>query len=146
VAFVESAPKDWFEFTNQSDCELKDIELTIDLSASAGKLIFDTTETGEGVEVFQPFEVREGSITLAGSVGDGDRSLAIAIGSLLPGQSASFTIDVDDTLKNSELGMIRVSDSEIVGGQVVLKTTNGNTANGTFDNTGKLELQSPQCS
>jgi len=147
ISFNESAPKDWFEFTNQSQCDIKTIKAVIDLDNSAGKLIFDTTEQGDGVEVFQPFEIREGNISLTSSksVSDGDKSLAITIKNLAPGQSASFTIDVDDTLTNSELGMIRVTDAEISGGEVSLETSDGQVTKGKFDGTGRLQLPAPIC-
>ena len=64
VNFVESAPKDRFVIENTGECEFENLVVEIDLSGSAGGLIFDTTATGAGVEVFQPFEVR-GSVAFA---------------------------------------------------------------------------------
>ncbi|NEQ55361.1 MAG: hypothetical protein F6K11_35460, partial [Leptolyngbya sp. SIO3F4] len=109
VEFIESAPKDRFVITNMGSCTLTGLTLELDLSQSAGKLIFDTTATGAGVEVFQPFEVEAGDIVPLGGVNDGDSKLALQIVSLAPGNRASFTIDVDDTLPRSELGQIRVA-------------------------------------
>jgi len=147
VSFNESAPKDWFEFTNNGSCAIESLEVQIDLSNSAGKLIFDTTATGEGVEVFQPFEVRSGDISLIDqkAVSDGDRSLLILIKNLGAGEAASFTIDVDDTLTNSDLGNIRVSDAEIFGGEITMSTLDGQIVQGSFDDNGKLSLRSPKC-
>lgn len=116
VSFIEGAPTDRFVITNRGPCPLGEIALELDLSASAGGLIFDTLATGAGVEVFQPFEVEAGDIVpLADGVSDGDSSLSLRIGSLGAGDRASFTIDVDDTLPSSELGQIRVAGSEISG-------------------------------
>ena len=122
VRFNESAPKDIFTLENLSECNFSDVMLEIDLSNSAGKLIFDTTATGAGVQVFQPFEVRHGSITLtsAAEVRDGESALSVRIDQVNAGNSVSFTIDVDDTLPRGELGNIRVSGSEIEGGAVYL--------------------------
>ena len=64
IKFTESAPKDRFVIENTSKCDLNNMTLEIDLSQSAGRLIFDTTATGAGVEVFQPFEVTEGASLL----------------------------------------------------------------------------------
>ncbi len=115
VDFTESAPKDRFTIKNTGSCTLQDLTLIIDLSNSAGKLIFDTTASGAGVEVFQPFEVQEGDIQLisALAVNDGDTGLSLRIPKLLAGNTVSFTIDVDDTLPQSELGKIRVTGAEI---------------------------------
>ena len=147
VKFVESAPKDWFSITNNSDCGLMDIKVTVDLSNSVGQLIFDTTGSGAGVEVFQPFEVREGSITLDSGydVVDGDRMLMLNIGVLNPGDTASFTIDVDDTRPRSELGQTRVSSSEIDQARVSVMVGDGQPAEAVFDATSQAEVLLGSC-
>ncbi len=147
VTFNESAPKDWFEISNQSQCELESLQLSIHLEDSKGRLIFDTRERGQGLEVFQPFEVREGSISLESgqTVDDGDTSLTITVQRLSPGNSASFTIDVDDRLSVSELGNIRVSDAEIAGGIVILETAAGETSEAKFNNQGNTLLMISPC-
>lgn len=148
VAFFESAPKDRFVVTNTGACGLKDLVLKIDLAPSGGRLIFDTTATGAGVEVFQPFEVREGGIALISTAGvqDGDAGLALSIDSLPPGASVSFTIDVDDTLPESELGKIRVSGSEIKGGLVEISSAEQTPATGVFASDSKAIVSLPPCS
>jgi len=147
IAFVESAPKDWFSLTNAGECVLEKISMTVDLSSTAGKLIFDTTSAGEGVEVFQPFETREGNVQLtsAKTVLDGENRLAVFVDALAPGQSVSFTIDVDDTLPKSELGNIRVSDSEMVGGVVSLTVGDQPDVTGAFNSQALITLPSPDC-
>jgi len=147
VRFVESAPKDWFSLTNDSNCFMKEFTMEVDLSNTLGKLIFDTTAAGAGVEVFQPFEQREGDIRLSATakVPDGENMLSLLINNLGPGQSVSFTIDVDDTLPNSKLGNIRVSDSEIAGGTVRLKIGAETDIVGTFDTNARISLPSPGC-
>jgi len=121
--------------------------MNIDLTRSAGKLIFDTTASGAGVEVFQPFEVRSGEIELISGdkVVDGDRTLAVLIASLKSGESASFTIDVDDTMTNSELGMIRVSKSEISGSEVLVSIGGGQAKVGVLNQRGELTLDQANC-
>lgn len=145
VRFTESAPKDIFTVKNLGKCDLKEVLLEIDLTESAGQLIFDTTATGAGVEVFQPFEVRQGKMTLtsADNVQDGDTALALRIDQIAAGATVSFTIDVDDTLAKGELGNIRVSGSEIQGGSVRITSVNDDKAVATFGNTSKalIELQ-----
>lgn len=147
VRFVESAPKDWFSLTNNGECTLEQLTMEVDLSKTIGKLIFDTTSAGEGVEVFQPFEKREGDIELASAtkIADGENKLSVLIKNLTPGQSVSFTIDVDDTLTKSELGNIRVSDSEIAGGTVSLKIGTSAEIMGSFDSNAEITLPSPEC-
>lgn len=148
IKFVESAPKDWFSLTNTGTCTFEQLTMQVDLSQTAGKLIFDTTSTGAGVEVFQPFEVRQGNIQLISTKGvlDGDTHLTVSIKNLEPGESASFTIDVDDTLPKSELGMIRVSDSEMSGGRINIENPKDSTTySGTFDTSGVITLPVAGC-
>lgn len=136
ITFRESAPKDSFIITNTSECTANNLIVNIDLSNSAGKLIFDTTAQGAGVEVFQPFEVKQGDITLAtATIKDGQSKLSITINNLEPQGTASFTIDVDDTLKQSRLGNIRVANSEIMGGEVQAILSSANTSTSTSDKT-----------
>ena len=117
VTFDEGAPKDRFTILNADRCPLDDASVTIDLSGSAGKLIFDVTGTGAGIEVFQPFEAVTGASALSSlpRVRDGDSAVTLAIHRLAPGDRIAFTIDVDDT--TSGYG-IMVSGSEIDGATV----------------------------
>lgn len=146
VRFNESAPKDIFSFNNLGQCDLNDVLLEIDLSESAGRLIFDTTASGEGVEVFQPFEVRQGKMVLTSSskVADGDTTLSVRIDQFKSGETVSFTIDVDDTLLKSELGNIRVSGSEIEGGVVKLQVGSDASQSAVFENKATALLQLPE--
>lgn len=147
VDFREGAPKDRFTITYTGECELNEVVLNIDLSGTDGKLIFDTTAAGAGVEVFQPFEVTKGSVELLSNqtVSDGDKALSLGIAKLGSGESISFTIDVDDTLKNSELGNIRVSNSEIKGGTVQIQVGENISASAVFGSNSKAETSPLAC-
>ena len=147
VSFKDGAPKDKFELKNTSQCNVQSIELTIDLSKSLGRLIFDTTASGKGVEVFQPFEVVIGQIkqNKDSQVSDGGEKLSLEIKEIEPNGFASFTIDVDDTLTTSELGNIRVTDNEIAGALVMIDIKGKGTVTATFDENGKALLIMPKC-
>ncbi|REG82127.1 aggregation factor core [Marinomonas pollencensis] len=147
VRFVESAPKDRFVLTNTSQCEMENITANIDLANSTGKLIFDTTATGAGVDVFQPFEAGDGNIQLTNGsqVNDGATKLSIKIAKLQANEATHFTIDVDDTLKQSEWGNIRVSGSEIENATIEITSKDNATLKGTFDNQGKTTLAFTHC-
>lgn len=147
IRFIESAPKDKFLIQNNSTCNLNTFTLTVDLSDSMGKLIFDTTEAGAGVEVFQPFEIIEGDIQLVSSdaVNDGDKTLTIRIDELNANASAGFSIDLDDTLVNSALGMIRVTDAEIENAIIRIVTPNEEVLSTTFDTTSTASLSVKDC-
>ncbi len=147
VRFIEGAPKDRFTVRNAGTCDPGPFELVIDLSPSAAGLVFDTTGRGAGVEVYQPFEVAEGRLTLTSGtrVRDGDDRLSVHVPGLAPGERVAFTIDVDDTLPASELGQIRVSSSEIAGGIAHVTAGDAVKVSGTFDRTGRMVLDAPGC-
>ena len=131
VRFIEGAPTDRFEIINATGCETGALELRIDLTGSAGGLIFDTTATGAGVSVFQPFRVAEGPLTLAsGTVKDGDRVLVLSLAGLRAGERAAFTIDVDDTLVASD--QTRVSAGEMAGARIGALIGGSDAAQATF--------------
>lgn len=148
VRFIESAPKDRFVIANTGACELTDLIIDIDLLKTRGKLVFDTTAGGAGVEVFQPFEPNKGDVSLLSSdfVKDGDTSLSVKIVNLPVDQTVSFTIDVDDTLENGELGNIRVTGSEMQGGTVTLKNENIDNEKVVFDVNSLAVFESNLCS
>ena len=120
--FVESAPRDSFVFSNQSNELWNIISIRIDMNESAGNLLFDTLDGGDGVEVYQPFEVSsrygasgEAKLSFIPTLADGDQDITLNFSQFPPESKFSFTIDVDDQLTESELGQIRVSGGEISG-------------------------------
>ena len=147
IQFRESAPKDRFMIKNTGGCSLADVRMDIDLSKSRGKLIFDTTATGAGVDVFQPFEAGDAAIAQldAKGVQDGDSMLAVGVSEIGPGATVTFTIDVDDTLEKSDLGNIRVAGSEIEGGQVKVLLPAGEPMIATFSSSSKAVVVMPDC-
>lgn len=147
VNFIESAPKDRFVFKNEGSCSYESLHVEIDLTESAGRLIFDTTDSGAGVEVFQPFEVRDGEIRLVSTdqVRDGEQVLTVEIKNLTPDSTASFTIDLDDTLPKSELGQIRVSGAEIMNGLVSVSYKEQPVLSAKFGADSAAVVTSPEC-
>jgi len=142
VEFDEGAPVDRFTITNAGACTLSGATVTIDLVESAGRLIFDVTESGAGIEVFQPFRVVAGGdlLTKLPTVSDGDTTVSLGLRSLGPNERVAFTIDVDDT--TSGYG-IMVSGSEITGAMVRIEADESR-AEGRFgtDSTARIALAS----
>ena len=147
IRFVEGAPKDSFEIVNSGGCPTGPVVVVVDLTETAGKLIFDTTETGAGVEVYQPFELVRGQdiVDAATIPTDGARSVTLTFSTIAPKQSAKFTIDVDDTLTFSDLGQIRVSGAEIEGGRVAVSVDGAPERLGFFDGTGRASVPLATC-
>ena len=142
--FIEGAPKDTFRLQAGSvACIDGPVSVQFDLTGSAGKLIFDVTEAGAGVEVFQPFELVAGGDRVVGAsdVVDGDMTLRVDLSSLPAGAELTFTIDVDDTIGARE---ITVGRSEIVGATVTL-SAGGVDITGVFDETATAVVDWPNC-
>ena len=144
VRFIEGAPKDRFEITSTSECLTGPVTVAINLEGSAGGLIFDITDQGAGVEVFQPFELTAGGalVATAPTVVDGDTALELGLSALPMGQTVAFTLDVDDTGGARE---ITVSGAEIAGATVVLKTSDA-TQSAVFDDNARAQISQSSCS
>lgn len=143
VQFIEGAPKDRFVITNVSDCALIAGQFKIDFTTSNAGLIFDVTDSGAGVEVFQPFEVTAGvqNLVTQPSILDGDQRAILDISGLGMNESIAFTIDVDDT---NGTRAITVADSEI-SGTAYSFSTGGNTYTVVVDAEAKVTLPTPDC-
>ncbi|WP_298934647.1 aggregation factor core [uncultured Ruegeria sp.] len=143
VRFIEGAPKDQFVFKNLGSCDLEASILSLDLAGSSGRLIFDVSGTGAGVEVFQPFELIDGADALRElpSVVDGQTSVELQIVSLKVGDIIAFTIDVDDTIGQRE---ITVSGTEIVGAQVFYEK-DGQSSAAVFSSEAQTMVTIPDC-
>ena len=154
--FIESAPRDSFVFSNQSNKAWNIVTIQIDMDQSVGKLIFDTIDGGDGVEVYQPFRVSESHGASGGAKlrsmptpSDGDQNIVLNFSHFPQESSFSFTIDVDDQLTESELGQIRVSDGEIAGS--VLSVTidvpgaENVTLKGIYNNNSSVRITSNDC-
>jgi hypothetical protein len=117
LVFLESAPRDRFEIRNDSSLGQRVQRVTLDLAGSAGRLIFDTTEGGAGVNVFQPFRVESGDAQLDKTpvVQDGSERLDLVFTRFESGERFAFSIDVDDRLTSSDLGQIRIAGAELKG-------------------------------
>ncbi len=143
IRFIEGAPKDRFVLTNVGACKVEASTVKIDLSQSAGRLIFDVTGQGAGVEVFQPLEFVKGADALRQlpSVVDGQNSIELEIASLAAGDQLAFTIDVDDTIGQRE---ITVSGSEIEGATVSF-TDADETSSATFSSDALVNVTTKDC-
>lgn len=143
--FVESAPKDRFEFTNAGACALADVEVVVDVSGAAGGVYFDTTASGAGVEVFQPLRMEKGAVTLASApVRDGDTAFTVRIGALEAGEQAVVSVDVDDRQASGALGQIRVAGSEMAGATIRV-TVDGKTASAALGGDNRARIAAGDC-
>lgn len=143
VTFIEGAPKDRFKIENTSTCPVTDASILIDLAPSQGGLVFDVTAAGQGVEVFQPFEITQGAASLANapSVVDGQTQVQLDILTLAPSDAIALTIDVDDTLGQRA---ITVAGSEIQGATATY--TQGATAvSATMTSGAEAVIAAPKC-
>ncbi|MEO0543893.1 MAG: aggregation factor core [Pseudomonadota bacterium] len=143
MEFIEGAPKDRFTIVNAGACPLGGTKISIDLKGSAAGLVFDVSSEGAGVEVFQPFELTSGGgfVVAQPNVSDGDQELEIQLSQFLPGETVSFTIDVDDTVSNRQ---ITVSNAEIFGASFTVTTDTGR-ASGEFAGDARASARLSTC-
>lgn len=143
VRFIEGAPKDRFQIENAGNCPIVNTALQLDLSTSKAGLIFDVSPAGEGVEVFQPFEIVAGADALGAlnPVDDGQSDVTLQITELAPAGIIAFTIDVDDTLGTRA---ITVSGAEIEGATVRLED-DGVGHSAEFSKNAIANLTRPRC-
>lgn len=141
--FIEGAPTDRFEFTATSSCIEGPATLVLDLTGSAGKLIFDVTASGRGVEVFQPLTLTSGGglVSQMSNIEDGGRQLALTLNAWPQGAPVAFTLDLDDTLGGRE---ITVSGAEIAGATLSF-TQAERTSRARFDKTARAQLPQTPC-
>lgn len=144
VNFYEGAPKDRIQIVNTGACAISASSVAIDLSQSLGGLIFDVTASGQGVEVFQPFEIVQGGQALARipAVLDGQKRIELEITSLAPSEAIVFTIDVDDTIGQRE---ITVTGSEFSGATAAY-SRGGEPVLATFLTGSEVTIPIPSCS
>lgn len=143
VRFIEGAPKDRFVITATDDCLRGPVTVAIDLTPSAGALIFDTSASGAGVEVFQPLEIVAGGalITALSAVTDGSKRMIVDLQELPVGTPVAMTTDLDDTIGARE---ITVAGAEIAGATVALQA--GDAAySGVFDQSMTAVMATPAC-
>ncbi|MFK7859103.1 MAG: hypothetical protein AB8B64_09790 [Granulosicoccus sp.] len=151
IIFLESAPRDRFTVQNTSSGNWSITRVNLDLSSSAGNLIFDVTADGAGVEVYQPYRSENGEAKLSQQpvVVDGDQIIELSFSRFSPGDKHQFSIDIDDQLSESELGQIRVSGGEITGAAIIVAVTNRDgeehVVSSVFDETNKATLEGGSC-
>ncbi|MCF2870256.1 aggregation factor core protein MAFp3, isoform C [Octadecabacter sp. G9-8] len=143
VTFRDGAPKDTFTITNLGSCATGPMVLTIDLAPAPIGLIFDVTDAGGGVEVFQPFELVSGAdfVQGASAVRDGDQTLSLDLAAMAQGDEVRFTIDLDDTGGGRE---ITVNGSEMAGAMVLVNGGDA-MAEAAFDDTGAARVILAAC-
>ncbi|MCF2904997.1 aggregation factor core [Octadecabacter sp. CECT 8868] len=143
VEFIEGAPKDRFVITNVGDCALGAGQFEIDFVNSSAGLIFDVSNEGAVVEVFQPSEITVGAeyLTSQPLITDGDQRAILDMSGIGVTETIAFTIDVDDTIGTRA---ITVADSEISGTTVSLRT-DGSTYSAVMETKAQVQLTTPNC-
>lgn len=143
VWFIAGAPKDPFSISIDGACALHAASFTIDLVTAPAGLLFDVTDQGAGVHVFQPFELTAGRDLVLDPplVKDGDKAVTLRVARLVSGQSVGFTIDVDDT---GDSRPTMISGAEIAGATVIVESSQG-AFRGEFNNKAAAIVHLPDC-
>jgi hypothetical protein len=115
--FIEGAPTDRLVLRHTSPAGWQITAVSWNLSSSKGKVFFDVTDKGAGVEVFQPLRIvskGDNAAKLAEPpvIKDGDQQLVMRFSQFTGQQQFAVTMDVDDQLGGRE---ITVNSSEMSG-------------------------------
>lgn len=143
VRFSDGAPKDTITISNEAQCATGPVAVTLDLSYAPAGLIFDVTNAGAGVEVFQPIEVVAGAdmVLSLSDVADGDQNLTVTLDDMAVNAQVALTVDLDDTGGGRE---ITVNGSEIAGAMVRVSTDQA-LGEGVFDDSGLARVVLASC-
>jgi hypothetical protein len=115
VTFEDGFP-DAFTIRNLSPAGWTLRALTIDLSNSFGKVVFDTEPGAAGIEQADTYYAtsREGPMRLLGATPRADRrAMELRFAGFISGSRFAFKIDMDDTAPVSSRGRARVTFGEM---------------------------------
>ena len=119
VEYTDDDP-DYFIIKNRSPMGWALVKLAIDLTASAGNLVFDTDEGGPGVGGASPFYPDAiSSVRLVGTVParDGGRTIGLQFEGFLQDRDYTFHVDLDAIPSSG--GRIRVLPSDVKGARIL---------------------------
>ena len=151
IRFMEASGGDIFIISNTSQEPWALESLTIHLTGSHGRLVFDTVDGGPGYFMPQPFGALDNEVGLIAEphVGDGDEEVRLQFRDFGPGKSFMFVIDVDDRLELSDFGRAVISGAEIQGASGAATMTQGgdtkSQAQGQFEIDGRALLKGGLC-
>ena len=147
IQFEEDAPRDRIRVDNQTNCPLGPFVLEINLSGSAGALIFDTLPAGPGLNVAQPFQVAKGAefVTRVAPLQDGDQRAAVAFAGMGRKAEVVFTADLDDRVPTGPLGSTMIAPSELAGASARAVMEGATSYAAVFDASGRAALDLPSC-
>lgn len=146
IRFFESSDGDLFEVINASQEPWLIKSLTISLSGSNGRLIFDTADGGSGTSMHAPLEVVSGDVGFLGAsaVDDGSEIVSLQFSGFTPGKTFLFAVDVDDRLGNSDFGQAVISGGELEGARASAQLSMAGDrkahAKGIFGDNGEAKL------
>ena len=124
LTYDESAATPHFEISNDSACATGAMEVLIDLESSAAELFFDNRTTGTNLfdAALAPFRIESGAdrVSQVDEPDTGSGRIAIRLSDMMPGESVSFSIDVDDQLDDGERADALAEGSRIAGAVAVV--------------------------
>lgn len=96
LRLAEGSPRDSLRLETESVADWRLVRLEIDLSASAGGLIFDSAAGGGGVAGYGDLEAESGAVFAARpALADGGQTATLLFEPVAPGAVAWLSLDVD---------------------------------------------------
>ena len=149
VIYREDAPTDFLTIENASIGQWRLTALEIDLSPSAGRLVFDPLPGGGGAGSAAPMLWVSGVQPAAPPAPlDGAKRATLSFGGVPPQERSVFSLDLDDTLPAGSLPT-RVALTEIEGAKIIAAFAGPNgaefTLEGAFGENGEAVLEPSAC-
>ena len=145
VMMWDGDPHDRIFIRNTDDCALVRGVLVLDFTTSRGRVLIDTQYGGLGTKDPMPVAVEHGPLTVL-PVADGDRRIFIEIHGLLPAQSGTVTLDVDNEATGWFAGRVSILGEHLEGATARFRAQSaglGDDAFGTFTSAGAVAIALP---
>jgi len=141
ISIRDGDPHDRIFVSNTGACTLARGVLGIDFTMSSGGVLIDTQYGGAGTKDPMPVEVEYGPLHVH-AVADGDRQIVIEVDVLLPGQSGTVTLDVDNEASPWFAQRVSILADHLEGSTARFAAA-GHDATAVFDASGSVVVPLP---
>ncbi|NBD29649.1 MAG: hypothetical protein GVY31_06380 [Alphaproteobacteria bacterium] len=144
VAVQERDEVDRIVIRNTGDCALAAGLVVLDMRPSQGSVVIDTAVGGRGTKDAWPVRVVTGPVRLARPVPDGSQVLILDIETLVPGQSAQLTLDIDNERAWFRAGRIAIRNTDLRDSLARFTPRGGTPVTVAFGDTASVALSLPE--
>ncbi len=112
ISMADGNPHDRITMINTGSCDMVSGTLSLDFTASKGKIIIDTQYGGLGTKDPMPVEIEMGLIAVE-PVSDGANHITILLGAIPPKGKAVVTLDFDNNFSPWMAARVSIEDEDL---------------------------------